>query len=288
MNHIEFSAGRRDCIRFWYDKWCGEVALKDLFPVLFGCSTNRNASINSVVDRASSTAGVWNSSFIRDFNDWKLPLGAAFFQFLHPLLLRHDRMDSKVWKHRQSGQFDVSSFYSALQGSNRMQFPWKSIWGVKAPRCISFFIWIAARGTILTCDNLMRRGHIMAGWCCMCKHNWETGDHLLLHCETASALWSFILQAFRINWVMPAKVIDLLFGWYNWFGKHSSGVWNLVPLCLMWTLWQERNRRIFEGLEKSTSQIKEQFSGLLYDCSKSWGFTDASSLPDFVVSFTSD
>ena len=240
------------------------------------------------MDRASSTAGVWNSSFIRDFNDWKLPLGAAFFQFLHPLLPRHDRMDSKVWKHRQSGQFDVSSFYSALQGSNRMQFPWKSIWGVKAPRCISFFIWIVARGTILTCDNLMRRGHIMAGWCCMCKHNWETGDHLLLHCETASALWSFILQAFRINLVMPAKVIDLLFGWYNWFGKHSSGVWNLVPLCLMWTLWQERNRRIFEGLEKSTSQIKEQFSGLLYDCSKSWGFTDASSLPDFVVSFTSD
>ena len=88
--------------------------------------------------------------------------------------------------------------------------------------------------------------------------------------------------------MMPAKVIDLLFRWYNWFGKHSSGVWNLVPLCLMWTLWQERNRRIFEGLEKSTSQIKEQFSGLLYDCSKSWGFTDASSLPDFVVSFTSD
>ena len=53
--------------------------------------------------------------------------------------------------------------------------------------------------------------------------------------------------------MMPAKVIDLLFGWYNWFGKHSSGVWNLVPLCLMWRLWQERNRQIFEGLEKSTS-----------------------------------
>jgi hypothetical protein len=69
MNHIEFSAGRGGCIRFWYDKWCGEVALKDLFPVLFGCSTNRNASIDSVVDRASSTVGVWNSSFIRDFND---------------------------------------------------------------------------------------------------------------------------------------------------------------------------------------------------------------------------
>jgi hypothetical protein len=114
MNHIDFSAGRGDRIRFWYDKWCGEVALKDLFPVLFGCSTNRNASIDSVVDKSSSNAGVWNISFIRDFNDWELPLVAAFFQLLHPLLPRHDRMDSMVWKHRQSGQFDVSSFYSIL------------------------------------------------------------------------------------------------------------------------------------------------------------------------------
>lgn len=29
-------------------------------------------------------------------------------------------------------------------------------------------------------------------------------------------------------------MIDLLAGWRNWFSKHSSAVWNLVPLCLMW------------------------------------------------------
>ena len=25
------------------------------------------------------------------------------------------------------------------------------------------------------------------------------------------------------------KVIDLLFGWKNWVGKHSLDVWNMVP-----------------------------------------------------------
>ena len=188
-----------------------------------------------------------------------------------------------VWKLRNSDQFDVSSFYCALQGPIRKKFPWKGIWGVKAPCHISFFIWTAARGKILTCDNLMRRGHVLAGWCCLCKNHWESGDHLLLHCEIASALWYFVFQTFGIHWVIPAKVIDLLFGWPNWFGKHYSGVWDLAPLCLMWSVWQERNRRIFEDLEKSLNHLKEQFSGLLYDCSRTWGFMEASSLPDFIA-----
>ena len=193
-----------------------------------------------------------------------------------------------IWKLRRSGEFDVSSYYCALQASTRIHFPWKIIWGVKAPRRISFFTWTAARGKILTCDNLMRRGHVLAGWCCMCKNHWETGDHLLLHCEVATALWCLVFSMFGIQWVLPAKVLDMLAGWHNWFGRRSSTVWNLAPLCVMWSLWKERNRRIFEDLEKPFSHLQEQFSGLLFDCSRSWGFTEASSLPDFVVSFTAD
>jgi hypothetical protein len=83
-------------------------------------------------------------------------------------------------------------------------------------------------------------------------------------------------------------VIELLFGWFNGFGKHSSDIWNLVPSCLMWSLWQERNLRIFEDKEQSLIHLQESFVGLLYDCSRSWGFTTASSLPEFAVSFNVD
>jgi hypothetical protein len=114
------------------------------------------------------------------------------------------------------------------------------------------------------------------------------GDHLLLHCEVATTLWGFVFQMFGIQWVLPAKVIELLFRWFNGFGKHSSDIWNLVLLCLMWSLWQERNSRIFEGKEKSLLHLQEYFVGLLYDCSRSWGFTAASSLPKFVVSLNID
>ena len=31
-------------------------------------------------------------------------------------------------------------------------------------------------------------------------------------------------------------------------GKHSSQIWNLVPLCILWCIWKERNQRTFEDL----------------------------------------
>jgi hypothetical protein len=83
-------------------------------------------------------------------------------------------------------------------------------------------------------------------------------------------------------------IVGMLSGWHNWLGRHSSAIWNLAPLCVMWSLWQERNRRIFEDEEKSVSHLQEYFSSLLFDCARSWGFTEVSSLPDFVVSLTAD
>jgi hypothetical protein len=285
LERIEFFVGGGDRIRFWLDKWCGNSPLKDLFPMMFLCSMDCQASVASVLSRSDLHASyAWNISFVRDFNDWELPEVMSFFNFIQTFLPRRETEDKLVWILRKFGQFDVWSYYGALQVSNRPRFLWKSIRGVKAPQRISFFNWTAARGKILTCDNLMKKGHMLAAWCCMCKNGWETGDHLLLHCEVATALWGFVFQMFGSQWVLPAKVIDLLFGWFNGFGKHSSDIWNLVPLCLMWSLWQERNSRIFEDKEKSFLHLQEYFVGLLYDCSRSWGFTTASSLLEFVVS----
>ena len=75
--------------------------------------------------------------------------------------------------------------------------------GVKAPRRVCFFIWIAAWGKILTCDNSMRKGYVLAGWYCMCRCCGETMDHLLLHCQVARTVWNFIFRSFGISWVLP-------------------------------------------------------------------------------------
>ena len=127
----------------------------------------------------------------------------------------------------------------------------------------------------------------MAGWCCMCCCDGETMDHLLMHCNIVHALWSFVFKAFGVLWVLPHRVVDLLFEWRNWFGKHNLSLWNLVPLCLMWTVWRERNARTFEDVWRSTDQLIESFVNSLFDWSRIWGFTTTNYVPEFVVSLHS-
>jgi hypothetical protein len=47
---------------------------------------------------------------------------------------------------------------TSLGNEELSSFPWKSIWKVKAPPHITFFLWVTAWGRILTVDNLRRRG----------------------------------------------------------------------------------------------------------------------------------
>uniref|UniRef100_A0A2N9FSF4 Reverse transcriptase zinc-binding domain-containing protein n=1 Tax=Fagus sylvatica TaxID=28930 RepID=A0A2N9FSF4_FAGSY len=96
----------------------------------------------------------------------------------------------------------------------------KSIWKAKVPPRVAFFTWTAALGRILTVENLRRRHVILVSWCCMCKADGESVDHLLLHCVYAKELWDLVLAMFGMCWVMPGSVRELLAAWQ---GKMACG-----------------------------------------------------------------
>ena len=99
----------------------------------------------------------------------------------------------------------------------------------------------------------------------MCCCDGETISHLLLQCLATYGLSMFVFRSFDILWVLSGCVSDLFFGWRNWLGKNQSKVWNLVPSCLIWSLWRERNTHIFENVERTDSQLFELFYNTLYD-----------------------
>ena len=118
----------------------------------------------------------------------------------------------------------------------------------------------------------------------MCRHCGETIDHLLFHCKMTYRLWSFVFITFGLSWVVPRLIPYLLFGWWNWLGKHSSQIWNLVPLCIFWCILKERNRRTFENLDSSSDQMLASFSGTFFYWSRAWGLTTNDSLSSFLSS----
>jgi hypothetical protein len=76
-----------------------------------------------------------------------------------------------------------------------------------------------------------------------------------------------VFGLFGLDWVMPCKVIQL---WEAWQIRSADlwnmAIWRMVPHCVIWCLWRERNARLFEDCESSMVlvDIKLLFFQTLY------------------------
>jgi hypothetical protein len=91
-----FLVGDGSRISFWQDKWCGEVALKVAFPVLYGLACAKDASIAANLEFLGGS-NQWNVSFARAAHDWEVDVFASFFQVLHSVTVRRGCVDQLWW-----------------------------------------------------------------------------------------------------------------------------------------------------------------------------------------------
>ena len=45
LKHLTFDVGDGAKVKFWHDRWCGVLCLKDAYPKLFTISRTRDASM---------------------------------------------------------------------------------------------------------------------------------------------------------------------------------------------------------------------------------------------------
>ena len=71
IQHVGVRVGVGSCTCLWHDCRCGESPLKEIFPALFECAVDREASVALVLSQQNG--GVeWNVTFIQNFNDWEM------------------------------------------------------------------------------------------------------------------------------------------------------------------------------------------------------------------------
>ena len=84
-----------------------------------------------------------------------------------------------------------------------------------------------------------------------------------------SSCYGFVVYGFGFiwcSWVMPKSVVGLLACWQSRFGRYRNGyIWIIIPHCLMWCLWRERNNSCFEDSKRSISDLKLFFFRIFLD-----------------------
>jgi hypothetical protein len=95
----------------------------------------------------------------------------------------------------------------------------KFLWKTKVPHNIKVFLWLTLWNSILTKDNLVRKGWHGDDTCHFCGMK-ETVDHLFMSCSVTRLIWS-ILQCASDFRLIPNNVSDL-FGWLSGFNKEKK------------------------------------------------------------------
>jgi hypothetical protein len=113
----------------------------------------------------------------------------------------------------------------------------------------------------------MKRGFTGPSWCHLCCNEEETQNHLLNLCPYSSQLWDQCANIMRTSDRNRSGIRETIEGWRDsiFHSPILNRIWQLLPGFILWQIWKERNRRIFnssslnwqEVWSKILSNIKE-------------------------------
>lgn len=125
--------------------------------------------------------GHWKLALIRNGSLEDSTSLACLKRLLQGISPGNEDLDTPVWRWERKGDFSVKSTYRFLIDRGLRLTHKKLNWETKCPLKVHIFMWLVANDTILTWNNLQRRG-----WegpsPALCYLAPEDGNHLLLTC----------------------------------------------------------------------------------------------------------
>lgn len=138
----------------------------------------------------------------------------------------------------------------------------EAIWHKIVPLKIPIFVWRLLRNRWPTKDNLVRRSIIPFDYklCVSGCGNNKSADHHLIHCPIFGMLWHHVKTWIGVYLVNLQHVLDhfIQFSYSSGGFKHRRLFLQLIWLCSVLVLWNERNHRLFSNNAKSTMQLLEK------------------------------
>lgn len=161
----------------------------------------------------------------------------------------------------------------------------KKIWSGLVPPRIELFTWFALLGKINSKEKLMRLNIIppSEATCVLCNSMVESPDHLLLTCPFSWRICNWWLQVWGLNWIFPSSLSDAFNQW-QCVGKNLflKKVWVAIFPIIIWSIWKERNSRIFQNSCCTPTEVHDLILTRLCWWIKGWGDPFSFSIADVI------
>jgi len=238
--------------QFWNSSWVRGHALRDLAPNLYKLAWRKGLTVREEIENGTWTRGLWRMSTAAEIAEfillWEAVTGVQF----------SEATDEISWKWTANGRYSSKSAYEIQFVGSYSSFNSQAIWKAKAEGKHRFFSWLLVQGKIQTADNLLAKGVECNPVCVLCDQENETAAHLCLHCCFAQEVWWLVhtWSGGLIN--TPVQGVEVE-DWWNYSLQAASaetrGKVAAILIYTVWNIWNERNRRIFQGISQSPTRV---------------------------------
>ncbi|KAL0292946.1 UNVERIFIED_CONTAM: putative ribonuclease H protein [Sesamum angustifolium] len=184
--------------------------------------------------------------------DWCWPpiMDLECIEILHVLPNIHNGSDSIQWR---GGGFSTKAVYDIFR-NHGPKVGWYSLLlgPCKIPR-YSFVLWMAILEKLSTMDKPWL-SHL-GGVCVLCGREMETHEHLFFRCNYSRQCIRILKGTVRFTWPNRAWAVDIAWASKRWNGRHSAAAYRALLATIVYHIWQERNRRVFQQSMRPSSTI---------------------------------
>ncbi|XP_056862439.1 uncharacterized protein LOC130510113 [Raphanus sativus] len=201
----------------------------------------------------------WNKKRIEEL----LPLYAEKIQGLQPSLKGME--DTYIWQPLATGVYTTRSGYNSAVGEaqprnetsniNSQDFHWiKDLWAKEYSPKLKVFVWSIIQGAIPLGENLQKRGMGLDVWCPHCKEP-ETPLHTFFLCEFASKVWANIPLKETVHIAVGDSFKVAITRFRQAICLPPVGVSTDIMPWICWSIWKDRNSRLFENRGSTPEEI---------------------------------
>ncbi|KAK4384302.1 hypothetical protein Sango_3074600 [Sesamum angolense] len=90
----------------------------------------------------------------------------------------------------------------------------------------------------------------------LCCREMETHEHLFFQCSYSRQCLRVMKETVRFTWPNRAWGLDITWASRRWKGRHIvQAAYRSLLAAIVYNIWQERNRRIFQHIERPSSTV---------------------------------
>ncbi|GAA0167741.1 reverse transcriptase [Lithospermum erythrorhizon] len=241
--HIAWHIGAGSC-DFWLDSWLPSGPI------------NSNKPHGTKV-KDFFLHGAWNICKLKDFLQEDVRL-----QEILQISFIETQPDCILWKPAKNGLFNFNSAWEISRKVKPLSPIHSLFWHSFFPKKMSFLSWRLLLHWLPVDSILQTRNTSLASKCVCCNHV-ESLQHVFFTNPVAANIWSSFAEDFGFS-SNPITNIQHAFQVWSLCCSTKGHVRQLIPVIILWALWEARNKAIHEHRVFSFKTIRTRIENLLY------------------------